>query len=93
MPTSNHQPQPTVDRFPGPKHIQPPRHDEVDLQPHPDPDAENFAEVGDNVQKSMDQALEFQNQESPTAPHSVSSPKKASQAAYDSCPLLLTYHH
>lgn len=31
------------------------------------PDVEKYAEVGENVQKSMDQALDFQNQPDPAA--------------------------
>ncbi len=48
-------------------------------------DLENFAEVGDNVQKSMDQALEFQNQ-----PDSVGRVKPADP---EICPLLLDQRH
>lgn len=85
MPTSNHQPQPTVDKYKGPKHMEPPRHESQDLQRQPDPDVENFAEVGDNVQKSMDQALEFQN------PDTRKDAEKGQST--ETCPLLLTYHH
>lgn len=75
---------PKVDNYKGPKHLEPPKDPISKMESYPDPDAENFAEVGENVQKSMDQALEFQNQ-----PESVS--RKA--AKNKECPLLLTYHH
>ena len=73
-----------VDKYTGPKHLEPPTPEKKDMEVQPDPDVENYAEVGDNVQKSMDQALEFQNQQ-----HE----RKERKSATASNPILLPYHH
>lgn len=82
METNKHK---AVDPYKGPKHLEPPREKKENMAPQPDPDVENYAEVGDNVQKSMDQALEFQNQPTGEAPRSI---KKNQEP-----PLLLPHHH